>query len=508
MADETDPTPLRIAIIGAGPCGLTAGRELLRQGFEHFTIFDKASAVGGTWHQHSYPGLACDVKAAAYTFSNAPNPGWGHTFVEQPEIEAYLQRMSREFGLEPHLSLETEVRSAHYLSDPSDASDTSDTSDPSDPSDPSDGAWLLETGDGEQHRFDVVINAMGNQHTPLYPDVPGREGFAGSAWHSTEWNHDVPLEGKRVVLIGSAAAAVQIVPEIARLAGHLSVLQRTPNWILPRGRKPYSALSRLFLRVPLLRKLHRGFHHKIMHLSSGAFEIGHKIQARVEKMGLDHIEQSVKDPALRKLVTPSSRFGCKRPLMSDGFYPALQRDNVTLVGAAAQSIETDAVITQDGQRIEADVLIFCTGYKVMDFERIEVTGVEGRSLAQAMTDAPEAYVGTAVPGFPNYFFALGPNALIASTSFFDAAEINLRAITRLLVEKQAAGARTIDVRPEAHARYNDWIAEARSRFSWGVDSCNSYYRTSSGQTPFLFPGDVETFVRQREEMSLADFRVL
>lgn len=482
-----DPSPLRIAVIGAGPSGLVAGRELLAQGFERFTIFEKASAVGGTWHQHSYPGLACDVKAAAYTFADASNPDWSHTFVEQPEIENYLQRSAKEFGLEPHLRYKTEIVSARYQAD---------------------GTWHLETGSGTLHEFDIVINAMGNQHTPLFPDVPGRDLFEGPSWHSTEWNHDVALEGKRIALIGSAAAAVQIVPEIAKIAGHLYVFQRTPNWILPRGRKPYSDLSRSLLRVPLLRKLHRAFHHKIMNLSNGAFQVGHKTQQRVEQMGRNHIEDAVSDPALRKLVTPQSRFGCKRPLMSDGFYPALQRDNVTLVPAAAKSIQSNGVLTALDETVEADVIIYCTGYKVMDFERIEVIGARGESLGKRMQENPEAFVGSAVPGFPNYFFALGPNALIASTSFFDAAEINLRLIIRLLKEKQAAGARAIDVKPSSHRRYNDWIVEARSRYSWGVDSCHSYYRTPTGHTPFLFPGDHETYIRQRNETGLQDFDVV
>ncbi len=478
---------LRIAVIGAGPSGLSAGRELLAQGFDRFTIFEKAGAVGGTWHQHSYPGLACDVKAAAYTFAGASNPNWSHTFVEQADIASYLQRSASEFELDPHLRCDTEIVSARYQAD---------------------GTWHLETAAGQLNEFDVVINAMGNQHTPLFPEVPGLDQFKGSSWHSTEWNHDVPLEGKRVALVGSAAAAVQVVPEIAKVAGQLYVFQRTPNWILPRGRKPYSALSRALLRIPPLRKLHRSLHHKIMNLSDGAFRIGHKTQERVEAMGHKHIEETISDPVLRELVTPKSRFGCKRPLMSDWFYPALQQDNVTLVPAAVESIQSEGILTVDGQSIDADVIIYCTGYKVMDFERIEVTGVDGESLGKRMRDAPEAFVGTAVPGFPNYFFALGPNALITSTSFFDAAEISLRLIVRLLAEKQAAGARAIDVKPSSHRRYNDWIVEARDAYAWGVDSCTSYYRTPTGQTPFLFPGDYETFVRQRDETGLHDFDVV
>ncbi len=478
---------LRVAVIGAGPAGLVAGRELLAQGFPEFTIFDKADAVGGTWHLHSYPGLACDVKASAYTFDQEPNPDWSHTFVERHEIAAYLQRCATKFGLDPHLRLNTPIVSAVYRGD---------------------GTWRLASESGEEFEFDVVINAMGNQHTPLYPDLEGMDGFEGDSWHSTEWNHAVPLEGKRIAVVGSAAAAVQVVPEVAKVAGHLYVLQRTPNWILPRGRKPYSSFSRALFRVRPLLQLHRGFHRRIMYLSWGAFALGHKTQERVEAMGRRHLEKSIEDPVLRERVTPRSRFGCKRPLMSDWFYPALQRDNVTLVPSAAKTVYERGVRTADGRDLDVDVIIYCTGYKVMDFERIEIVGTNGRSLGKRMAEAPEAFKGFAVTGFPNFFFALGPNSLCASASFFESAEVNLGCVVRILKEKQRAGARAIDVKAEALRGYNDWIRDVREGFSWGVDSCNSYYRTPGGHTPFLFPGSFATYRQQRRESGLHDFEVV
>ena len=478
---------LRVAVIGAGPAGITAGRELLVKGFTQFTIFEKASAVGGTWHQHSYPGLACDVKAAAYTFAGEANPDWTHTFVERHEIEAYLQRCASKFGLDPYLKLGTCIVSAEYGKD---------------------GIWQLESENGEEFEFDIVINAMGNQHTPLYPDLAGMESFEGASWHSTEWNSGVSLDGARIAVVGSAAAAVQIVPEIAKVARHLYVLQRTPNWVLPRGRKPYSRLSRLVLQARPLRTLHRAFHRKIMNLSSGAFELGSRTHERVEAMGRKHIETTIADPVLRDQVTPGSRFGCKRPLMSDWFYPALQRANVTLVPAAAERIDAGGIVTADGQHLDVDVIIYCTGYKVMDFERIEVVGKNGQSLGKRMAEAPEAFMGFAVPGFPNYFFALGPNSLVTSASFFDAAEVNLSCIIRILQEKQAAGARAIEIKEERLRAYNDWIVAERERFAWGVGSCNSYYRTAVGHTPFLFPGDFKVYIQQRRESGLHDFHVV
>lgn len=484
MAKTSD---LRVAVIGAGPAGIVAGRELLAQGFSRLTIFEKASAVGGTWHLHSYPGLACDVKAAAYTFSGRTHPDWTHSFAERQEIEAYLQRCASEFGLDPHVRLDTCIVSARYQPG---------------------GTWELSSQAGQQFEFDVVINAMGNQHTPLYPDLTGMDSFAGDSWHSTQWNHDVPIEGKRVAIVGSAAAAVQIVPEVAKVAGHLYVLQRTPNWILPRGRKPYSSSTRAMLRLNALQFLHRGFHRKIMHLASGAFLLDHKTQMRVESMGRKHLEKSIQDPELRELVRPKSRFGCKRPLMSDWFYPALERENVTLVPAAAKTVNERGLVTDAGQELEVDVIVYCTGYKVMDFDRIDVVGMNGESLGKRLAEAPEAFKGFAVPGFPNHFFALGPNSLVPTASFFDSAEANIGCIVRLLREKEAAGIRAIDVRESELRTYNDWIQSERESFSWGVNSCNSYYRTPAGHTPFLFPGDFTTYKQQREESGLHEFEAV
>ncbi len=476
---------LRVAVIGAGPVGIATGHELLRHGFTNFTIFEKADAFGGTWHLHSYPGLACDVKAHAYTFSYAPNPGWSANFVMQPEIEAYLQRCAKDFGLEPHARFGTRIDRCRYQGS---------------------GRWLLVTDAGEEETFDVVINAMGNQHTPVFPDLPGRELFEGDAWHGTRWNHEVPLEGKRIALIGSAASAVQIVPEIAKQAEHLTVIQRSPNWILPRGRKPYAARTRRLLRaMPFLARLLRAGHEKIMNLSHGASQLGSKTMDTVEGMGRKHIAASVADEGLRELLTPKDHFGCKRPLVSDDFYPALQRENVTLVASAAREVTRTGVVTEDGTEIAADVLIYCTGYKVLDFDRIDVEGEGGLSLAEVMAEAPEAYKGVAVPGFPNYFLGVGPNGVLLSASYFTAAEANVSMIVRLLIEKEAAGAKAISVKPELRRAYNDWMHEEREQFSWASASCDSYYRTPSGHTPFLFPGNIKLFLEHRAEAGLHEY---
>ena len=481
----SDPSSLRIAIIGAGPAGLAAGRELLRQGYTRFTIFDALDAPGGTWRLHSYPGLACDVWAHSYTFSYAPNPDWTASFAGQPEIQAYLARCATRFGLDPHIMLNTRIVSAHYQ----DA-----------------GCWRLQSAAGDGFEFDVVINAMGNQHTPLFPDVPGRELFEGDSWHATRWNHEVGLAGKRVAIVGSAASAVQIVPEVAKVAAHLTVLQRSANWIMPRGRKAYSEKQRRRVRrYPFLITLTRKWQAALMNQVQYAVTLGHNRMGQFERQVIKFIERSTSDPQLREDLTPDSRYGCKRGLVSDDFYPALTRDNVELIASGLREVTRTGLVTDNGRHVDVDVIIYCTGYRILDFDRIDVVGPTGQSLAQVMADDPRAYKGIAVPDFPNYFFAVGPNGLVLNVSYFATAEKNVETIVRLLGEMRAAGARRMTVKRDAFRRYNEWMAERFARFSWGASDCHSYYRNASGHAPFLFPGNYREWRELQDENALQDY---
>lgn len=483
-----DHSSLRVAIIGAGPAGLAAGHELLAHGFTNFTIHEATDAVGGTWHIHTYPGLACDVWAHSYTFSYRPNPDWTASFVEQPEIEAYLQQCAHEFGLMPHIRFHSRIASAHYQKA---------------------GSWQLETDSGDRFESDVIINAMGNQHTPLYPDVPGMDTFSGPSFHGTRWNHDVELEGKRIAIVGSAASAVQIVPEIAKIAGHLTVLQRTANWIMPRGRKFYSESQRAwFRRLPLLVRLTQRLQRFMMGFVYPAVTLGNKRMDDFESRVKKFIHSTIPDPELRKTLTPKSRYGCKRGLVSDDFYPALMRKNVDLVPEGLAAVRPEGITTATGREIDVDVIIYCTGYKVLDYDRIDVVGREGRSLAGEMAKAPEAHKGIAAPGFPNYFFSAGPNGLVLNVPYFVTIEQNIATIVRLIREKQAAGVRAIDVSPERCREYNDWLKTQFPRFSWGNPSCNSYYQTASGHVPFLFAGDFKRYVAFHQSAGLEEFDVV
>ncbi len=476
-----------IGIIGAGPAGIAAGRELLRQGFTHFTIFDALDAPGGTWRLHTYPGLACDVWAHSYTFSYAPNPNWTASFVSQPEIQAYLQRCTAELGLDPHIKLNTYIKSAHYQQG---------------------GKWELVSSVGETFVCDVVINAMGNQHTPLYPGVDGMDSFQGDSFHGTRWNHEVDLKGKRVAIVGSAASAVQIVPEVAEEAAHLTVLQRSANWIMPRGKKYYSDSQRNnWRRFPFLIKVIRKWQSLLMGQVEHAVTLGHNRMGQFENVVKKYINKTIDDPKLRQDLLPDSRYGCKRGLVSDGFYPALNRDNVELIAAGLKQVTPTGLVTHNGREVDVDVIIYCTGYRILDYDRIDVRGSDGVSLAEVMADDPQAYKGIAVPGFPNYFMAVGPNGLVLNVSYFVTAEQNVATIVRLLCELDDSGSSAMSVKPELCKQYNDMLVIKFADYSWGATDCHSYYRNASGHAPFLFPGNYKGWQKLHAEAGLHEYQL-
>jgi cation diffusion facilitator CzcD-associated flavoprotein CzcO len=478
----------RIGIIGAGPSGIACGHELLEQGFANFTILEALDAPGGTWRVQSYPGLACDVWAHSYSFSYAPNPDWSANFVERNEIQAYLEKCWADFGLRPHTRFNTVIESAHWQDD---------------------SYWLVRTESGETFEFDVLVNAMGNQHTPLYPNVPGRDRFGGQSWHAARWNHDVDLTGKRVAVVGSAASAVQIVPEVAKVAEHLTVLQRSPNWIMPRNRKLYSdAQKRRFRRFPRLIDVTRRIQGFLMGQVQYAATIGHARTRQFEWFALRYLERAVEDPVLRAHLTPDSPYACKRGLVSDDFYPALTQSNVELVPSGLKEVTEDGLVTADDRRIEVDVIIYCTGYRILDFDRIDVVGATGQSLARAMGDSPKAYKGIATPGFPNYFFAVGPNGLVLNVPYFKTAERNVKTIVGLLKQMRQAGVTAIDVRRSVTDAYFRWMATQFGQFTWASGDCHSYYVNASGHPPFLFPGNFKQWVELHSKIGLEDFNVV
>jgi cation diffusion facilitator CzcD-associated flavoprotein CzcO len=481
------PDEPSIGIIGAGPTGIACGRELLQRGLRGFTIFEAMDAPGGTWRVQSYPGLACDVWAHSYSFSYAPNPNWSANFVERAEIQGYLAQCWKDFGLEPYTRLNTCIESARWTG----------------------SHWNVTTSTGETYELDILINAMGNQHTPLYPDVPGRETFRGDSWHAARWNHDVDLTGKRVVVVGSAASAVQVVPEVAKAAKHLTVLQRSPNWIMPRNRRFYTEREKRRLqRFPILIEGIRKVQAFLMGQVEHAATLGHPRMRQFEWFAKRYLDRAIDDPVLRAKLLPDTHYQCKRGLISDDFYPALCLDHVELVASGLEEVTETGIVTADDRRIDADAIIYCTGYRILDFDRIDIRGVDGRSLADAMGTTPKAFKGIATPGFPNYFWGIGPNGLVLNVSYFRTAEQNVATIVRLIGDMKKAGIRAVEVRRDRADAYFEWMKTQFGKFSWGDPGCSSYYTNAEGHAPFLFPGNFKQWVELQNDIDLDDFVVV
>ena len=470
----------RVAIIGAGPGGICTGIKLLERGIDSFTIFERASGVGGTWFHNQYPGLACDIPSALYSFSFEPKCDWSRPYGTQPEIRAYFEHCVDAYGLRPYLRLGTGVTGARW--------------------DAAAAVWHLETLDAEgataTHEFDVVVAAVGMFGDLHLPEISGLEDFAGTMFHSARWNHDHDLAGERVAVIGSAASAVQFVPEIAPVVGQLFVFQRSPEWVLPKEDEPFTAEQlEQFRRDPsLLATMREEAYTRI----DPNLTFSNPARVReFEGYGRANIAL-VEDPEVRARLTPDFTYGCKRPLMSNVWYPTFNRDNVELVTDAITRITPDAVVTVDGTERPVDTIILATGFETTKFlSTIEVTGRDGLRLADSWRDGAQAYLGITTSGFPNLFMLYGPNTNNGSILFMIEAQVGyvMRQLARLDAEHLA----WIDVRRDVMDAYNRELQDTLDEVAVWNSSCNNYYRGSGGRIVTQWPGSMSEYARRTGE---------
>jgi cyclohexanone monooxygenase len=469
---------MRVGIIGAGPGGICAGIRLKQSGYGDFTILEQAPGIGGTWWHNSYPGCACDVPSHLYSFSFATRQEWPRPYGNQPEVRDYLEDCVDRFGIRSHIQLDTKVASASWDDDRSE--------------------WHVTVSTGESFAFDVLIGAVGLFNLPVTPDIPGLGLFAGTKFHSARWDHDHDLTGEAVAVIGSAASATQFIPKIAPVVGRLDVYQRTPNWIRPRDDAYTSEQQARFRGDPSAAAQERetiwGWIDAIQTLDDPA------TLADSREVCLKNLE-AVADPETRRKLTPDYPFGGKRPLISNDFYPTFNRPNVHLITDRIARITSDAVVTADGAARKADTIVLATGFDTMRFlSAIPVTGRGGRRLQDAWAEAPEAYLGITVSGFPNLFMLYGPNTNNGSIIFQIECQVGyvLRHITRMDDEHLA----WIDVKPEAMAVYNRTLqSELEAVVVWNSGACRDYYRHPSGRIVTQWP---HSMGRYRDATSAAD----
>jgi len=458
-----------VAIIGAGMSGLLMGIQLKKAGIENFRIYEKADSLGGTWRENTYPGLACDVPSFFYAYSFETNLDWSRRFSPGPEILAYFQRVAEKYDLLRHISFGELVANAQYES----------------------GGWSIETAKGDKSRADVLVLATGPLHKKNYPAIEGLESFEGAQFHSAAWDHGVPLEGKRIGVIGTGSTGVQMTAPLSEVAGHLTIFQRTPQWIMPVSNCEYTEeQKRRKHRFPILAKLTRWLFQAIFESSSAAVVRPGYFRNRLANSCRDYLT-TVKDDELRRKLTPDYEPGCKRLVMSKDFYPALEKPNVSLETEGIERVEPRGVVTKGGKLHELDVIVLATGFEAHAWGVDHVVGADGRSLKQAWKDGVRTYFSVAMPGFPNLFMLAGPNSPIGNISVIDIAECQARYAIQCIRRIQQGKAKAIAPSLEATRTFHASLLDAMKDTIW-VTGCNSWYLDDDG-VPILWPWTARRF---------------
>jgi cation diffusion facilitator CzcD-associated flavoprotein CzcO len=460
----------QVLIIGTGFSGLGMGIRLKQAGLHDFAILEQAGSVGGTWRDNHYPGAACDVPSYLYSFSFEPNPSWSRSFGEQAEILAYLNHCADKYGLRPHLRFHTEIARAAW--------------------DERKSVWDVETKDGRTFRAKAIVSGCGGLSKPAYPDIPGLASFEGKTFHSARWDHSFPLEGKRVGVLGTGASAIQIVPAVAPKVGKLEVFQRTPPWIVPKLDVAIpEGMKKAFRRAPGLQQVTRAAIYWALEWRAYAFTVRPGLMKRAEPQALAYLASRVKDPVLRAKLTPSYTMGCKRILLSNEYYEALQRENVELVTDGIDRVTPEGVRTKDGKTHALDVLVCATGFQAADaVAPFEIRGRDGRELSEEWRGGAEAYLGTTVTGFPNLFLLMGPNTGLGHNSMVFIIESQIQYALDAILTMNAKKLASVEVRPQAQRVYNERLQARLAKTVWNTGGCKAWYTTRDGKNTTLWPG--------------------
>ncbi|GIE35605.1 4-hydroxyacetophenone monooxygenase [Actinoplanes italicus] len=474
----------RIAIIGAGFGGVAVAAELLKAGFTDIVVLEKADRIGGVWRDNTYPGCACDVPAPLYSYSFAMNPSWSRRYPPHDEILAYLADVAERSGVSPLVRFGAEVTSARWTGD----------------------LWEIALAGGEGLEADVLIPAVGQLSRPSIPSLPGADTFAGVAVHTAHWTPDIPIDGSRVAVVGTGASAIQLVPAIAGQAAHIDVYQRTAPWTVPKPDRRYSRFRKsAYRRIPALMLLSRAATWGLTLVPGAALSGNRAANAFIRAYSWVQRRWQIRDPELRAKVTPDEAMGCKRLLFTNAWLPTLARPDVDLITEKIVAVTPTGIRTADGVDHPCDVLVYGTGFAATEFlVPIEVTSHDGHRLnrlADEWRDGAHAYLGLAVPGFPNMFLVYGPNTNTGNTSVIYFHEAQARWITQAVRAVEAGD--ILAVRPDVAATYD---GEIQSRLAGSVwTTCQSWYRNATGRVVTNWPGKAKEYRRRTATLNRADF---
>ena len=476
----------RTIIIGAGMAGMLAAIKLTERGDTNFVIYEKGASASGTWRENTYPGLACDTPAHSYSYSFALNPEWSAFYAPGAEIKAYFEGIAQRFGLNEYIRFNTEIARCDWL----------------------DGQWHIRTTDGGTDVGNVLVAATGVLHHPSIPDIPGLEDFQRPWFHSARWDHSVPLDGKRIGVIGNGSTGVQIVSALARRAGKLVHFQRSPQWIMPCPDIGYSEAEKQAFRddPAMIEEVRNGpeaaarkarFTAAIIDMNSPELA---EIQAIVEK----NLEDSVRDPQLRDKLRPDYRAACKRMIFSAHYYNAVQQPAVYLENGVIERIEATGVRMKDGTFHELDVLALATGFKFDQFVRpMKFHGEGGIDLEQLWASGPRAYYAVTIPRFPNLCLLNGPTGPVGNFSLIDIAEKQWAYFDRLIDQVRAGRCTAIAPSMAALETYEAARSKDAMRTVF-ASGCKSWYLNADG-VPQVWPWSYDHFVEVMAAPKLEDY---
>jgi cation diffusion facilitator CzcD-associated flavoprotein CzcO len=480
----------KVVIVGTGFSGLGQAIQLEKAGIRDYVILEKATEVGGTWRDNSYPGCACDVQSHMYSFSYEQNPGWSRSFSPQPEIFEYLKGVADKYRLREKIRFGVELTGAHW--------------------DERERHWTATTRDGREFVAQFLVSGVGGLHIPQIPDLPGIANFQGQTWHSARWNHEYDLRGKNVAVVGTGASAVQFVPKIAPDVAELTLFQRTPPWIMP---KPDHAMpswaQTLFKRVPGTQRAYRNALYWLLEARAIGFNGHPAIMKAGELIAKRNIAKGTKDRALRKKVTPDYTMGCKRVLISNDYYPALDRPNVDVVTDGVKEVKAHSIVDSAGMEHEVDAIIYGTGFKVTDaLEYLDITGVDGRNLAKEWaSEGMRTHQGITVSGYPNLFFLLGPNTALGHNSVVFMIESQARYVVDAIKLADSRGAAALDVRPGVQDEFQREIQDKLVKGVWTQGGCKSWYLDAQGVNRTIWPGFTWRYWLRTRKVDPADYEL-
>ncbi|MEE3849329.1 NAD(P)/FAD-dependent oxidoreductase [Gordonia sp. LSe1-13] len=480
------PDRVDVLVVGAGFGGLAALHRLVTDHPDlEILAIERAAEAGGVWRENDYPGAACDVPTSLYSLSFAPNPDWSHSYGRQHEIRDYLIGVADELG--DRIRYNCALQDAEW--------------------DAAQALWIVTTEHGVI-RCRFLVTAPGALSAPGVPDLPGASDFGGTVFHSAQWEHGHDLTGRRVAIVGSGASAVQIVPEIVDHVEHLTVFQRTPAWVVPRLDRTIGRTERtVYRRLPAAHRLIRALVYLYREFYVILMARRPRLLPIATAIGKAQLMTQVRNRSLRRRLTPDYTIGCKRMLLTNKWFPALQKRNVTLTGAIAE-LTSEGAVDSDGRTHEVDTVVFATGFTPTAPPIAgHLRGRTGDTLADTWAGSPSAYRGVSVHGFPNLFFLYGPNTNLGHSSIVLMLEPQARYASTVIRHLRDRGLDTVEVTAQAQQAYNANLDRELGGTVWNTGGCASWYFDAKGRNSVMWPTFTGAYRRMMSTFVADDHRL-